>query len=212
MRIALACLGCLAAAGTAAAGPVWVQYRFDAYTIPATTGEAGINAFAQHRAGQVAVDGEVSLAAFRFSPLRPVPPDSAGDGPLSFDTVTRFALKVALTDMASGEMGVVRMTGAATHNWFQTEDGRFQGEAGTIMFDGGGRAEFLLGGHEFDVLAEGKIPTEPGAMQASVRIRVHDPAVLESPEPGTLVLAGVGVAASGGYFARRRRPAVTPSS
>jgi hypothetical protein len=210
MRIAplvLAGVGALLGAGPAVAGPVWVTYRLDSYANPSPQGAAGDGRFDQHFSGRLAVGAESQLTEFRFLPLAPTPPGvvpADAKAPFEFDGVTRFAVKVQLTDDASGESGVVRLTGTATSSWMRAPDGKVFAESASFMFDAF-PGELTLGSHRYEVHAAGGSSVGGEAVQAYVSVGLDTPGAAPSPEPGTLALAGVGVAGIAVAAARRRR-------
>jgi hypothetical protein len=209
MRIAplvLAGVGALLGAGPAAAGPVWVTYRLDSYANPSPQGGGGAGRFDQHFSGRLAVGAETRLTEYRFLPLAPTPPGgipTEAKAPFEFDGVTRFAVKVQLTADASGESGVVRLSGTATSKWLREPDGKVFAESASFMFDAF-PGELTLGSHRFEVHAAGGSSVGGEAVQAYVSVGLDTPGAAPSPEPGTLALAGVGVAGVVAVARRRR--------
>jgi len=211
-HLALAGFALLLAPRAATAGPVWVQYRFDSYACPSSEPPGGSAKFEQHGSGQLALDGVRTLAAFRFMPLAPVMPDAADSaGTSPFGGVTRFVMKVELTDMASDEMGVVRITGAATSSWTRGPDGSVHAGPATVMFDDYPQT-LILGGHPYDILATGGTSTAGEDVAAYVSVRYLDVVLEQTPEPATGALAAVGVVGVTWMTARRRRARAKLSS
>jgi hypothetical protein len=209
MRIApvlLAGLGFLVGTASATAGPIWIHYQVDSTANPAPVAGGGYGNFELHNAGQLSADAPGLMARFNFLPSAPLPPsDWTPPGGGTFDGVTRFTVNVQVTDDASGESGTIHLIGSATSPWARTSADLVPGA--TFVFDGDSLQTLTLGGHTFDVSAAGASDPNGGNVRAYVSISLEGSNVLQSPEPCTLLLAGVGLVGAIGLKARRRAEA-----
>jgi hypothetical protein len=108
-----------------------------------------------------------------------------------------FLLTFTLTDLASGESGMIRLTGragASTTDMYPTP----------VLFWAGltpHEAELRLGKNLYHITAVDGLPEEMGE-PANVGLRIT--ATSSTPEPASLALAGFGLASAAGLRLRRR--------
>jgi hypothetical protein len=108
-----------------------------------------------------------------------------------------FVVTVNLTDLASGQSGAVEFTGRAG----VAASGYFPP---MVLFDttvDGGPVELTLGGNRYRVTPIGGLPDE---YEEPARVGMWIDVTATTPEPGTLVLVGIGLGAAGLARARRR--------
>lgn len=122
------------------------------------------------------------------------------------DVPTSYRFRLRLTDHASGESGEVVYTGRAGEDIEYAGDPPFQYPISRHAYVYGltpATAETLtLGGNEYRVSLSSEANADGNAyLDATVTVgEVH-----ETPEPATLALAGVGIAAGVGAWWRRRK-------
>jgi len=198
-------LSALSASASAQAGPIWFSYRIEAESTP-TNGGGG--EFAVHHSSpghdwvERATRPSVDLASLV---LRPTPPADDPDWRPGYSNIatssTRFSVRVALTDRASGEGGAVTLAGTAGSQWMHRYDGLYRGDGTWITFDGSQSQNLNLGGHVFTVEAGEAIDPRDSEVWASISVNCKH--TFHNPEPGTLILGGIGLLAAG--VARRLR-------
>jgi len=127
-----------------------------------------------------------------------------------------FGVDVGLRDVASGEEGTVHLFGRAhTYNSYTTTGGwtgsSQNGTTSDTWFWFAGAGQVKLGENTYFVQA---VNDPNGGPQATVDVWVNDVPPAQTPEPGTMLLAGIGLAgvAGAGWFRRRMRPAVSAPS
>lgn len=110
---------------------------------------------------------------------------------------TTFLVDLTITDSASGQSGTVSLTGSAGASTWET----FPTPALFSLSMNPDQSDLVLGSNRYRVAALGGLPDEldePAA--ASFRIT----ATADTPEPGTLLLAAVGLSGVGFGWVRRR--------
>ena len=112
-----------------------------------------------------------------------------------------FLLSFTLTDQASGQSGTIEFrgsVGASTNDQYTPQ----------VLFSGGmgpDVTELQLGGNRYRVTAIGGMPDE---IQEPARMGVNVMATANTPEPATLAMAGLGLAAVGLSRLRRGRRSI----
>lgn len=129
----------------------------------------------------------------------------------------KFGVDVHLRDAASGEEGTVRLFGRAhTNNWYTTTtDGWVEpGESGwpvsSAWFWLVGSGQIKLGENTYTV----RTMNDLNAGMGIVNVWVNDTPPVETPEPGTMILAAIGLAGvtGAGWLRRRKRPVASAPS
>lgn len=121
-----------------------------------------------------------------------------------------FGVDIHLRDAASGEEGTVRLFGRAhTYSWYTTTGGwagtsQNGGPVGDTWFWFTGSGQLTLGDNVYTVRAVNDLNAGAGM----VNVWVNDTPPAETPEPGTMILAGIGLAGvtGAGWLRRRKRP------
>lgn len=110
------------------------------------------------------------------------------DGTTHWNNDGYFGVDVTLTDVASGEVAVLRFNGRAhMYNQYSVENG-WTGETYFWFLD---QTTVTLGGNRYTVWGANQYS---GVTQASVNVWVGDnPPLVTAPEPGTLALAALGL-------------------
>ncbi|HET6575005.1 MAG TPA: PEP-CTERM sorting domain-containing protein [Fimbriiglobus sp.] len=204
MRVLLAAVALFALSATADAGSIWFAYRIEAQTTPAGGG-AGEFVIRHGPPDGGWVDQATRPSADLASLwLRPAPPIDDPDWRPGFSNIvsrtTAFEVTVSLTDRASGLGGEATFTGTAGSQWMHRWDGLYRGEGTWIDFDGSQSQELTLGRHVFTIEAEQAFDPRDAEVQASIAL--SGAPVVPNPEPGTLLLGGLGLVVAG--IARRR--------
>ena len=109
-----------------------------------------------------------------------------------------FRLTLDITDDASGETGTAFFTGNG-----YVMDGVFTTGTGVVGLNVHGNTELRLGDNLYQIHAGTKDSESEAYMIADVTVA---PAVRDTPEPATLILAGLGVAGAVAARLRRRSP------
>jgi hypothetical protein len=195
-------LGVVAVAGPAAADPIWFTYRIDGNTTRTDAGDVSVQAV---YTGPVSLDARANpsavLATVRLGGKPTLDPGIV-DG-MTPDVVgqSRFALKLQITDTATREVGVVRLTGWVDARWVRTMADETLIDGTTIGFDSG-LQDVTVGGRTLHVVATGAAGASDADVFGTLSVRVDSP--LATPEPGTLALAGIGLAGAVGIRRRVR--------
>jgi hypothetical protein len=128
--------------------------------------------------------------------------------PSAPDTITNgaYSLTITIKDVASGEAGSLTFTGLL-NGWFSTSSANIENEFTGITSD-----FLVLGDNTYEVTIGPYSPPGPPSATNAGSIGAHvevtpGGVVSETPEPGTLALAGFGLALTGVARWRRRRPA-----
>jgi hypothetical protein len=205
-RLLLAVVGLVVLSTSATAGPIWFSYRLEHQSTPANGG-GGEFAIHHPEPGHDWVEKvakpSVDLANLWLRPTPPADDPAWQPGISNFvSSSTRFAVRVALTDRASGVSGEVTVTGTAGSDWIHRWDGLYRGDGTWIQFDGSQRHDLSLGGHIFTVQATEAVNPSDGEVWASISVNVSH--TFHNPEPGTLVLGGIGLLSAAGLKFRRR--------
>lgn len=200
-RLLLTAAALSALSTSADAGPIWFTYRIEAEHRPSADG-GGEFAVNHNSPGRGWVGPSRPSADLASLWLRPAPPAHDPDWQPGVSNIvsraTSFEVGVTLTDRASGVSGDLTLTGTAGSQWMHRWDGLYRGEGAWISFDGSQSRELTLGRHVYTVDAgQGYDPLD-GEVWASISV-----SAFPNPEPGTLVLGGLGLAAVG--IARRWR-------
>jgi PEP-CTERM motif len=192
-----------AGAGPAAAGPIWFSYRVDGVTTQQGSGEFF---FQPSQSNPIRLDSAagVELASLQFVRTPPVLSDD-GNGPAVTDGVSRFAVNVQLTDTVTRLTNTVSLTGWAAYKP-NGIDGLDPAKAVVLAFDGDPSRDVRIGDATVRITAVGS--TNAGSDEAFGTVSAQM-LTQPAPEPGTIVLAGVGIAGLIGAAGRRR---VKPSS
>ena len=133
-----------------------------------------------------------SAALIGYDPTRlpqPAPSDIHPDGTTHWNNDGYFTVGYRITDVASGEFADFT-TGGRAHMYNSYANGQW---GGTTLFWFGGVDRVTLGGNDYTIWgpgAEGKYTADQPAL--SVWVGPNPPAHL-TPEPGTLVLAALGL-------------------
>jgi hypothetical protein len=203
-RLLLTAAALFALSATAEAGPIRFTYRIEAEHGPSEDG-AGEFAVNHRSPGRGWVDHSRPSADLASLWLRPAPPLHDPDWqPGISNTVSRtttFEVGVTLTDRASGVSGDLTLTGTAGSQWMHRWDGLYRGEGTWISFEGSQTRELTLGQHVYTIEAGQAFDPRDAEVWASISVKSSP--MVHNPEPGTLVLGGLGLAAAG--LARRWR-------
>ncbi|MFO0847440.1 MAG: PEP-CTERM sorting domain-containing protein [Gemmataceae bacterium] len=109
----------------------------------------------------------------------------------------RFKLWFRLTDEASGQQAEVSLFGIGQ---YQSDPMMYDSKVGLSLV-GDATYTFDLGGNRYDLA----FATDPGVGDISFLTATVSPhAIVPNPEPATLALAAVGLAAAAGWRVRRR--------
>ncbi|HJZ58912.1 MAG TPA: PEP-CTERM sorting domain-containing protein [Gemmataceae bacterium] len=195
----LAAIALLATAGPATAGPIYWNYHL-----------------AVEYAQDYGPKFEVNLAQDWF--VRGLPGVPAGiwlfnsnvparPEPGSHEVTYSFAIRVTITDEASGEFATFSFPGFYSSVWSYPPQDRDNPDRWRLDSEAAGfgddqkESSVTLGDHVYVVQAHSN---GPGRYPDGVMLVDLDPSAI-TPEPGTLALAGVGFGAVGLLRARRRR-------
>ncbi|HEY2785127.1 MAG TPA: PEP-CTERM sorting domain-containing protein [Fimbriiglobus sp.] len=187
--------------GQASADPIWFTYRVDGYTTQSDAGDFTIQAVSS---GPVSLDTGTNpslvLATVRLGTRTTNNPAvSDGSGP---DMLSRFSVKLQVTDATTGEVGVVRLTGWADFRSNRNDGGDATLDGTTIGFDSD-KEDLTVGSRTYAILATGDHGPNSDDVTGTLSIRVVT--AVQTPEPGTLVLAGLGLASIAGKRFRRKK-------
>jgi hypothetical protein len=202
-RVAVVVLALVAVPGAAAAGPVAFRLSGEVDVQPGSPAAAA-SLLVTAPTGDILFDpnaptrvGVVTVAP----PVLPSDPANAPDqgGGTYYDSAY-LRLGLHVTDVASGEQAEVWLPGRAHVEWWYGGGNEWNG-SGYIWFDTHPQS-ITLGGQLYTIWS----PEIVQGADVSVNVWVGpDAPVNPFPEPGTLVLAGVGLAPLGLRFVRRRR-------
>jgi len=200
-RIGLCLFGIVAVSGPAAAGPLWFTYRVDGSTTQDTAGPLRFDAV---QPGPVSLDQPpgptVRLVTVRLGGVPPTDPSNPlGDVPDDLGR-SRFALKLQITDTATNAVGVARLTGWVDAHWTRGLDDTVLWDGVTLGFDTTSQT-VVIGGRTVRVYTAGG-----AGLTADDAVGVVSMSLNPAPEPGTLALAGIGIAGLIGAGRRRVRP------
>ncbi|MDY3562394.1 PEP-CTERM sorting domain-containing protein [Gemmata sp. JC673] len=137
----------------------------------------------------------VTLGVVAYEPGRiptPDPRDVHPDGTTHWNNDGYFAVDVNLVDYASGESAILTLHGRA-HMYSNYTTG--SGWSGQTVFWFDEREQVTLGGNTYTVWGANRFTD--GSGQAAVNVWVGSGAPVATPEPGTLVLAALGLAPIG---------------
>ena len=204
-RLLLTTAALFALSATADAGPIWFSYRIEARHGPSGNG-GGDFSIGHNSPGRGWVDRATKPSADLASLwLRPAPPLDDPDWRPGFSNIvnrsTSFEIDVTLIDRESRVSGEVTLTGTAGSQWMHRWDGLYRGDGAWISFDGSQSHELTLGRHVYTIDAGQGYDPQDGEVWASISVSALP--TFHNPEPGTLVLGGLGLAAAG--LARRWR-------
>lgn len=207
MRVLLAAAALFALTASASAGPIWFRYTVTPNAWPPTGGAGDLTHGGAHP-GPVrvdpAADPSVTILGLWLTPMPPLDdPDWVPGQSNIVSRTTTFQLDFALTDQASGESVGFTQTGVAAGQWMHRWDGLLRPDGAWIEFDGPPARQFALGANVYTVSTAGAYdPFGDGELAASISVRAAP--LVHNPEPGTLILGGLGLAAAAGLRLRRR--------
>ena len=121
---------------------------------------------------------------------------------------TRFAVNVMFTDTATGASDTITVTGTARSEWMKRWDGRVDPEQARVTFDPGTWTA-TVGGTTFAITTRDEHTPRYDPGQGNGRITgglqlTATPVTAQTPEPGTLALAAVGLLPVVGLYRRRK--------
>jgi hypothetical protein len=158
-------------------------------------------------------DGPLTLVKLRLTPRAPADPGWEIGTARPVVGVTPFSIGMTFTDGFSGDVGTLSVTGSARSEWVHEAEGPFQLTGAWINFDPVPEG-IVLGVNRYDVFTSGASGIE-GDLAATVTFLadLHSPPVplpppnggIDTPEPGTLALAGLGLLSASGLAVRRLR-------
>jgi hypothetical protein len=200
LRLGLGVFALAVVAGPVDAGPIWFTYRVDGYT---TQSAAGPLSFQQASTGSVPFDpatqSSVLLATVRPDLQTPeqfsVSNNTPATDPTNKIEISRFAMKVQITDSATSQQSVVRLTGWETITWNASNPNGVT-QIGFDPFS----SDIVLGNQTFRLAATGSLIDTGDTPTGTVSLDAVTSA--QAPEPATLALAGIGLV---GWAAIRRR-------
>jgi hypothetical protein len=199
-RIGLCLLGVVAVGGPAVADPIWLTFRVDGYT---TRTDAGGVSVQTTLPGPFALDARTNpsavLATVRLGGKPTLDPGISDGSMPDVAGTSRFILNLHFGDGGPADVGVVRVAGWAENHWGRTFAGDPILDGTTIGFDTNSW-DLTVGGRKVQVTATGATGSPDDDVAGTLSVRM--PSSLQTPEPGTLVMAGLGVAAA---VALRRR-------
>ncbi len=202
-RLCVCLLGLAFGTGRASAGPIWFTFRTDGSV---TQNGAGDISFNPVNSGPIVLDPKTNpgliLGFVQFGGTTPlsVQPGTGGASTPEFRQ-SRFALNVQITDTTSSQVGVARFTGVAGIGSTRTPTGSMEWDLFSISFDQSSE-QLMLGGNTYNVTATGAHGDTPSGVTGTIGVNAGTSA--QSPEPGTLALAGIGIAALVGFAIRRK--------
>lgn len=188
----------------------------------ATAGPVAVRAWVTPRPGQTPFDpppdGFAPEMAFTLSPSNEVLLGSFGPSEawITPDPVwdpTRstaghrqylFTYHAEVTDLAGGGVHEFTLDGAAEANWVQRYDGLVLPDTLAVSFTPPDDGWTTVGANRYRLAVTQK--AEGNVIGADVSLMTALP---EVPEPGTLLLAGVGLAAAGAWWKKQRRAVLT---
>lgn len=194
------------AASMATAGPVPVSVRAWVTPKPGQTPfDPPPDGFAPDMAFDLSPGADVTLGSFGPSELW-VAPDPVYDPNQSKAGFRQylFTYNAEVTDGASGQSKVFTVDGAAEANWIQRYDGLVLPGMMAVTFAAPADGWTTVGANRYRLTV-----TEQGEgnwMGADVSLMTALP---EVPEPGTLLLAGVGLVAAWAWRKKQRRAVLT---
>jgi hypothetical protein len=203
-------------AGPAAAEPIGWRYRADV-SIPAAHADnfrlVWLAQTGEYRTTVPIHDGAVGFQLFRSEAVVG-PPRSPDQTTVEYS----FDVSFRITDRASGESAVIPFSGWY-EAWWTFDPREASGSPWELEYEGSGfgnfdnPSRFQLGRNVYTVRGYGGGPGQLPDGTIEVSVAPAD-APNQTPEPGTLALAGLGLAALGAARLRRRGsgPAPRPAS
>lgn len=194
----------LVVASSAVAGPVHVR----AWVTPRpgqTPFDPPPGGFAPDMTFDLSPGNDVTLASFGPSEAW-VTPDPVWDPNQSKQGYRQylFTYHAEVTDVASGRANEFTLDGSAEADWIQRYDGLVLPGLLGVWFDGPDNRWTEVGANRYRLNVVDRVAGD--RIGADVTLAV---APAEAPEPGTLVLAGVGLAAVGWWGRKQRRAVLT---
>jgi hypothetical protein len=146
-----------------------------------------------HHAFDLADGVPTRVGVVQYDPSRlpqPAPLDIHPDGTTHWNNEGYFRVDMRLTDAASGEFADFSLWGRA-HMYNQYADGQWGGQTFFWFGDWGNARSFTLGGNDYSLWGQEHYTDE----QPTVAVWVGpDSPGPHAPEPGTLLLAALGLA------------------
>jgi hypothetical protein len=224
MRVARAVglvVGFILAPAFATAGPIPFLVGLSSQALPDGNGGAGHFSIVEPADRPTAVnpgDSPLTLTKLRLTPRAPADPGWQQGTARPVVGVTPFSLGLTFTDVESGAVGSLEVTGSARSEWLHEAEGPFTLTGAWINFDPVTDG-LVLGVNRYEIFTTGASGTE-GDLAGFVTFLANPSAGppepqpppptppqggTATPEPGTLALAGLGLATAAGYGVRRRR-------
>lgn len=148
----------------------------------------------------------IVVPLFQYNPQlfsTPTPGNLHPGGWATWNLDHYFGIDLQLTDLASGQSTNFDIAGRM-HAYNSYSNGSWSG-VGIFWFmygyDAGGPASAILGGNQYTVWSEDWYSTQSPSLSIWVGA---NPPVVTSPEPGTILLAGLGILPVGLRAGRRR--------
>lgn len=176
------------------AGPIEFRATVGSQVSPGTPFPGSVTIGVRSREHYYLPSGQsVSLGAIRFDRLGE---PQLGDG---YITGTEFSIEVTVTDVASGQIGTLRVDGEGVDEWnLRPWDGLWQNSYHALRFGPEGTRDPFetsadLGGNEYTL----RVTPQESGEYADFALVVNSGPTAATPEPGTLLLGALGLAPLG---------------
>lgn len=199
-----AVIGLVFSTAPAVAGPIFGGYEYELLGTTVTPGDLdpGKVMFTELPSAVPGVVTAVTLTPYLGGPgagsyTDPNWVEGNSDG---VSAESRFDVKVRITDPASGQSGVVAVTGIAHADWNHRWDGLWLTDHAWVS--GAGWGDLILGDTRYVLRVD---EVESFGDPVTSRVTIQTTPAETAPEPGTLGLAAAGLAPVFGVVLRRRR-------